>query len=162
MTRILFICTGNAGRSQMAAVFASLVAPKGVHLTCAGDARQAVAEPASRVMRELGLDLAPRVTRTLDEVATDPFDVVVTLCNHAHEVCPVFPGAPARIHWPLTDPATAPAVSSSDVEATYRLVRDDIRRHVDILFGHGFVEAIQQVRSTLGSLLDNLPVAVTV
>ena len=156
MTRVLFVCTGSAGRSQMAAAFAALVAPKGVEVTCAGDQRQEVTDAAARVMQELGLDLAKRVTRTLIDVATHPFDVVVTLCNHAREVCPVFPGAPARIHWPLTDPAKTPSESPSDADATYRTVRDDIRRHVDSLFGHGFVEAIQQVRSTLGSLLDNL------
>ena len=151
MTRILFACTGNGGRSQTAAAFARLVAPKGVDVLCAGDRRQEPAEAAVRVMREIGLDLAPHLIRKLDEVATDPFDVVVTLCNHALEMCPVFPGAPARIHWPLTDPAKAPAV-----DATYRSVRDDIRHRVESLFRHGFVEAIQQVRSTLGSLLDNL------
>ena len=100
MLRILFVCTGNAGRSQMAAAFAERVAPKGVEITSAGDVRQDVAPTAGRVMEEVGLTIRPRVDRTLESVASEPFDIVVTLCNNARELCPTFPGSPARIHWP--------------------------------------------------------------
>ncbi len=156
MLRILFTCTGNAGRSQMAAAFAGALAPKQVHVTCSGDARHDVDPAAMRTMHEVGLDIASRVTSTLDDIRSEPFDVVVTLCNNAREMCPTFPGAPARVHWPLPDPAKHPSASPAETEEVFRQVRDDIRHRVEGLFRHGFLESVQHVRVTLGSLLDNL------
>ncbi len=156
MLRILFVCTGNAGRSQMAAAFADRVAPKGVEITSAGDVRHDVAPTAGRVMQEVGLAIGPRVDRTLEAVASEPFDIVVTLCNNARELCPTFPGSPARIHWPLVDPAHQQTATAEEADAVFRQVRDEIRHRVEGLFQHGFLESIHQVRLTLGSLLDNL------
>ena len=156
MLRILFVCTGNAGRSQMAAAFAERVAPKSVEIASAGDVRQDVAPTAGRVMEEVGLAIGPRVDRTLEAVASEPFDVVVTLCNNARELCPTFPGSPARIHWPLTDPARQQQATAEETDAVFRQVRDEIRHRVEGLFQYGFLESIHQVRLTLGSLLDNL------
>ena len=156
MLRILFVCTGNAGRSQMAAAFAERVAPKSVEIASAGDVRQDVAPTAGRVMQEVGLAIGPRVDRTLEAVASEPFDVVVTLCNNARELCPTFPGSPARIHWPLTDPARQQQATAEETDAVFRQVRDEIRHRVEGLFQYGFLESIHQVRLTLGSLLDNL------
>jgi PAS domain S-box-containing protein len=154
--RILFACTGNAGRGQMAAAFARGVAPKNVDITCAGDGRHVVTPAAIRVMREIGLDIAPEGTHTLDEIRTEPFDVVVTLCNNAREICPTFPGSPALVHWPLIDPAKQDLGTDAEADVVYRQVRGEIRDRVEGLFQHGFIESIRQVRQTLGSLLDNL------
>ena len=156
MFRILFVCSGNAGRSQMAAAFAQGIATKDMEITCAGDAHQDVAPSASRVMTEIGIDIAPQVTRTLGEIGTESFDVVVTLCNNAREICPTFPGSPARVHWPLVDPARQDLTTSAEADEVFRQVRDEIRRRVEGLFQYGFLESIRQVRQTLGSLLDNL------
>ena len=156
MLRILFVCTGNAGRSQMAAAFARRVAPKDVEITSAGDVRQDVLPTAGRVMQEVGLAIGPRVDRTLEAVASEPFDVVVTLCNNARELCPTFPGSPARIHWPLIDPARQQTATAAEADAIFRQVRDEIRHRVEGIFQYGFLESIHQVRLTLGSLLDNL------
>ncbi len=155
MIRILFACTGNGGRSQMAAAFASRLAPKSVEILCAGDVRQDVAQAAIDVMGEAGIAIAPRVSHALTDVATDPFDIVVTLCNHAREMCPTFPGLPAHVHWPLADPIHT-AGDPDAVADGFRQVRDDIRVRVEGLFQHGFIEAFQQLRVTLGSLLDHL------
>jgi len=154
--RILFVCTGNAGRSQMAAAFAGGVAPKGVEITSAGDVRQDILPAAGRVMDELGLAMSRRVDHTLEALASQPFDVVVTLCNNARELCPTFPGSPARIHWPLVDPARQQTGTPDEADAVFRQVRDEIRHRVEGLFQLGFLESIHQVRLTLGSLLDNL------
>jgi len=154
--RILFVCTGNAGRSQMAAAFAERVAPKSVEIASAGDVRQDVLPTAGRVMQEVGLAIGPRVDRTLEAVASEPFDVVVTLCNNARELCPTFPGSPARIHWPLIDPARQQTATAAEADTIFRQVRDEIRQRVEGLFQYGFLESIHQVRLTLGSLLDNL------
>ena len=156
MFRILFTCTGNSGRSQMAAGIGRSLAPRNVEIVCAGDRHWQVNETAARVMLEAGLEAPPKVEHTIDEIAAEPFDVVVTLCNSAREICPTLPGSPARIHWPLVNPAgrrTDPAVLR---ETLYRQVLDDIRRRVNALFRDGFLESILQVRITFTSLLDNL------
>ncbi|MCX6543352.1 MAG: sigma 54-interacting transcriptional regulator [Acidobacteria bacterium] len=156
MFRILFACSGNAGRSQMAVAFARRISPKDMEITCAGDVHQDVAPSASRVMAELGIEIAPRVALALDEIRYEPFDVVVTLCNHSRESCPTLPGSPARVHWPLVDPATQDPATTGPADEVFRQVRDDIRHRVEGLFQFGFLESIRQVRITLGSLLDNL------
>jgi PAS domain S-box-containing protein len=156
MFRILFVCSGNAGRSQMAVAFARRISPKDIEIICAGDVRQDVAPSASRVMTEIGIEIAPRVTRALDEMRAEPFDVVVTLCNNSRETCPTFPGSPARVHWPLVDPAEQDLATTAEADEVFRQVRDDIRHRVEGLFQYGFLESIRQVRLTLGSLLDNL------
>jgi len=81
---------------------------------------------------------------------------VITLCNQALEICPVFPGAPARIHWSLPDPAQQPAGSHAERLEVFREFRDLLRRQVNCLFTEGFLTSIQQIRLTLGSLLNNL------
>jgi PAS domain S-box-containing protein len=156
MFRILFVCIGNAGRNRMAAAFARQIASRDTEIVCAGDARADVAPSAFRVMTEVGIDLAPDVPRTLDEIRCESFDVVVTLCNNAREICPTFPGSPARVHWPLDDPAKQPATDAADVDAPFRQVRDEIQQRVEGLFRYGFLESVRQLRQTLGSLLDNL------
>ncbi|MBP1596475.1 MAG: modulated sigma54 specific transcriptional regulator, Fis family [Acidobacteria bacterium] len=156
MFRILFVCTGNAGRSQMAAAFAGRIAPKDIEVTCAAEERTHVLSATIRVMGEIGLEISPLVTHSLHSVESVPFDVVVTLCNKAREICPTFPGSPALIHWPLRDPAKESVASEMHLEEELRKMRDDIRYRVEGLFQHGFLESIRQVRVTLGSLLDNL------
>jgi len=156
MIRILFLCTGNAGRSQMAAAFARRLCPRDTEIVCAGDSRQEVHPKAVEVMKEIGLDIEARMSRTLEEVRSTPMDVAITLCNHAREVCPTLPGSPARIHWPLADPLGQADGGEDQATRAFRTVRDDIRHRVEGLLQHGFLESIQQVRLTLGSILDNL------
>ena len=156
MFRILFACSGSAGRSQMAEAFARALSAKDMEIACAGDLHREVAPAACRVMAEIGIEIAPRVTLALDEIRDEPFDVVVTLCNNSRESCPTFPGSPARVHWPLVDPAKQDSMTTAAADEVFRQVRDDIRRRVEGLFRLGFLESIRQVRLTLGSLLDNL------
>jgi len=156
MFRILFACSGDAGRSQMAEAFARSVSQKDMEIISAGDVHQDVAPAACRVMAEIGIGIAPTVTLALDEIRDEPFDVVVTLCNNSRENCPTFPGSPARVHWPLVDPAKQDLTTPAAADQAFRQVRDDIRHRVEGLFQLGFLESIRQLRLTLGSLLDNL------
>jgi len=155
MIRILFFCTGNGGRSQMAQAFAQKLASPDVEIVCAGDARQELHPLALKVMREVDIEISNSVVHTLDDIQYQPFDVVVTLCNNANEICPTFPGSPARIHWPLQDPTKKGSAAEPSQESFLKL-RDQIRGRVRSLFQHGFLNALQQLRRTLGSLLDNL------
>jgi PAS domain S-box-containing protein len=153
--RILFFCTGNGGRSLMAAAFARKLAPADLEIVCAGETLENPHPLAVRAMRETGQDLDACGMRSISDIQYRPFDVVVTLCNHANEICPTFPGSPARIHWPLEDPAKA----GKDAEEAYEIfkaVREEIRQRVESLFQHDFLRAMQQLRRTLGSILDNL------
>jgi PAS domain S-box-containing protein len=155
MIRILFFCTGNGGRSQMAQAFAQNLASTDMEIVCAGDAHQKLHPLALEVMEEADATISHSVVHTLDDIQYQPFDVVVTLCNNANEICPTFPGSPARIHWPLRDPAKKGSGGNPSYESFTKL-RDEIRGRVESLFQHGFLNAMQQLRRTLGSLLDNL------
>jgi PAS domain S-box-containing protein len=95
------------------------------------------------------------VGSVLADVAAQDFDIVVTLCNQALEVCPAFPGSPARIHWSLPDPA-ASQDDGPDGARAFDEVFDAIRARVEALAEHGSVQAIVQMRATFGALLDNL------
>lgn len=152
MSRILFLCAGNSGRSQMAQCFARAVAPPGVDILSAGDRLHPLHPKAREVMKAQGFDLPETVPATLDQIKKRSIDIVVTLCNQARESCPALPGSPARIHWGLADPAE----SNSDNESAFLQVRDQIRRRVDALFLQGFFESILQLRQSFGALLDNL------
>ncbi len=156
MFRILFTCTGSSGRSQMAAAFASELTPIKTEIVCAGDDLWDINPLAIQVMQEVNVTIPEKVIRTFDEIKSDPFDIVVTLCNSAREFCPVLPGAPAKIHWPLINPAERNSHPPTEKLALYRKVRDDIHRRVTGLFRDGFLDAILQVRITFSSLLDNL------
>ena len=140
----------------MAAAFAARAAPPDTVIVTAGDALLEVHPSAAAVMGEIGIAIAPRVTSAIEDIRSQPFDIVVTLCNQAQELCPILPGAPAKIHWPLADPARhSPQGAVSPLDA-FRAVRDQIQRRVEGLFRHGYLDSVQQVRLTLGSLLDNL------
>jgi len=154
--RILFICSGNSGRSQMAAGIAGQLSPRNVEIVCAGDRHWQINRAATRVMAEAGILVPARVEHTIDEVASEPFDVVITLCNTVLEMCPTFPGSPARIHWPLANPAGKVNDPSVLRETLYQEVLEDIRRRVTALFRDGFLDSLLQVRITFISLLDNL------
>jgi len=139
----------------MAAAAAREIAPKNTEIICAGDKKCQIHPLALQVMREASLSIGEKVEHSLDEVTSQPYDIVVTLCNQISEVCPVFSGSPATIHWGLEDPAKISDTTERQLEQ-FRFVRDEIIRRVDGLFKHGFFQTIMQVKLTFGSLLDNL------
>jgi len=103
---VLFLCTGNSARSQIAE---ALLATRGKHRFRAGSAG---VHPATRVnpyaveiLHEYGIDWTGRVPKTIDEVIDQPWDFVITVCDRAKESCPMFPGHPALAHWGMPDPA---------------------------------------------------------
>ena len=152
MSRILFLCTGNSGRSQIAQAYAKRIAPPHVELFSAGDAHHDLAPMAKKVAREAGLELPDQVEYTTEKIITMAFDIVVTLCNQARESCPSLPGSPARIHWGLPDPSKA----IGDPATSYIEVREEIAKRVTAFFDHGFFRSILQMRHTFGAILDNL------
>lgn len=103
--RVLFLCTGNSSRSQMAEAIAARLGGARIDAASAGSHPKALHPDAVRVMRERGLDISGRRSKHLDEFAGQRFDQVVSLCDRVREVCPEFPGSPAPVHWSMPDPA---------------------------------------------------------
>jgi protein-tyrosine-phosphatase/DNA-binding transcriptional ArsR family regulator len=103
--RLLFLCTGNSARSQMAEALANQLGDGSVEASSAGSRPKPLHPEAVRVMRERGIDIAGRRSKHLDEFAGERLDCVITLCDRVREVCPEFPGRPATVHWSIPDPA---------------------------------------------------------
>jgi protein-tyrosine-phosphatase len=130
--RLLFLCTGNSARSQMAEALVEHRSEGRVEARSAGSHPKPLHPNAVQVMAERGIDIAGRPTKSLTRFARNRFDRVITLCDKVREVCPEFPGAPRAAHWSIPDPAAAGA----DDDATYAAfvdVADDIEARVALL-----------------------------
>ena len=135
--KILFLCTGNSCRSQMAEGWAQALHGDVIEPYSAGTAPARVDPRAIQVMREAGVDIAGHRSKHLDDLIGIAFDVVVTVCDRANESCPVFPGPVRRLHAGFDDPPRLAASAATEDEALahYRRVRDEIRAFVDALPG---------------------------
>ena len=123
--RVLFLCTHNSARSQMAEGLLRALGGERFEAYSAGTEQTHVRPLAIAAMAELGIDISGQESKTLDRYLGEPFDAVVTVCDQAAEACPVFPGARSRLHWSFPDPSTATGTMEEQL-AAYRLVRDDI------------------------------------
>jgi arsenate reductase len=133
--RILFLCTGNACRSQMAEGWARALVNDFVEPYSAGIETHGLNPDAVRVMAEAGVDISGQRCKHVDELRGIPFDYVVTVCGHAHEHCPLLPGKASVVHVGFDDPPRLAAGAASEEErlAPYRRVRDEIREFVQEL-----------------------------
>jgi arsenate reductase len=127
--RILFLCTGNSCRSQMAEGLLRYLGDGGVEAFSAGTDPKGLHPLAVKVMAEVQIDISEQTSKHVDAFAGQSFDFVITVCDRAKEQCPVWPGAPRRIHWSFDDPAEA---SGSEAQrlAAFRRVRDEIRQRL--------------------------------
>jgi arsenate reductase (thioredoxin) len=123
--RVLFLCTHNAARSQMAEGLLRALAGDRFEVASAGTEQTRVHPLAVRAMGELGIDIAGHASKTLDRFLGEPWDHVITVCDSANEACPVFPGAARRVHWSFDDPSRA-AGSEDERLVAFRRVRDEI------------------------------------
>jgi len=132
-TRVLILCTGNSARSQMAEGLLRALGDGALDVFSAGTKPGIVRPEAITVMAERGIDISSHRSKHVDEFAGQRFDYVITVCDNANESCPVFPGAPHRIHWSFPDPA---AVEGAETErlAAFRAVRDDLSATLEALF----------------------------
>ena len=137
MKRVLFLCTGNSCRSQMAEGWARALLGDTIAAYSAGIETHGLNPHAVKVMAEAGVDISGHRSTHLDELKDVPLDVVVTVCDHAHESCPVFPGATRVIHRNFDDPPRLAKTAATEEEALnhYRRVRDEIRAFVETLPG---------------------------
>jgi arsenate reductase len=128
--RILFLCTHNSARSQMAEGLLRALGDDRYDAYSAGTEATAVRPLAVRAMAELGMDISGHESKTLERYLGQPFDAVITVCDQANEACPVFFGAKSRLHWSFPDPSQAMGTEDEQL-AVYRSVRDAIRQRIE-------------------------------
>ena len=132
--RVLFICTANAARSQMAEGLLRAKYGDRYEVFSAGTRQSKVSTRAIMVMQEIGIDISHHLSKTLAEFANDRFDLAVTLSDNAHAACPVVPCAARTIHQAFFDPHLVPG-TEEEVLRIYRGVRDAIEGWIDATFG---------------------------
>ncbi len=128
--RVLFLCTHNSARSQMAEGLLQQLAGDRFEVFSAGTEATHVRPLAIKAMAELGIDISQQQSKTLDRYLNEPFDEVITVCDQAAEACPIFPGAVHRRHWSLADPSKASGNENEQL-AVYRRVRDELRSRIE-------------------------------
>ena len=124
MERVLILCTHNSARSQMAEGFLRHTAGNRFEVYSAGTEQTQVRPEAIEAMRKRGIDISRHESKTLDRFLGESWDYVITVCDAAHESCPVFPGARHRLHWSFPDPAS---VAGPERQAAFDDVAKDIQ-----------------------------------
>jgi arsenate reductase len=130
---ILFLCTGNSCRSQMAEGFARRLAGDSYRVFSAGTAPKEIHPLTVRVMQEAGINITCQYSKNLTDVPLDTVDQIVTLCGESDEHCPTLRSPVQRTHWPLADPALARG-NEAEILEVFRSVRDEIRARVENFF----------------------------
>jgi arsenate reductase (thioredoxin) len=123
--RVLFLCTHNSARSQMAEGFLRALAPNRFEAASAGTEKTSVNPLAIEVMAERGIDISTHTSKVVDGVLAQPWDYLVTVCDDANERCPLVSGIHTRLHWSFPDPSRATGTRDDRLDA-FRRVRDAI------------------------------------
>jgi arsenate reductase (thioredoxin) len=128
--RVLFLCTHNSARSQMAEGLLRALGGNRFEVSSAGTQATHVRPLAIEAMLDLGIDISRQESKTLERYVAQRFDAVITVCDQANETCPVFVGARERLHWSFPDPSKATGTEEEQL-AVYRAVRDAIRHRIE-------------------------------
>jgi arsenate reductase len=128
--KVLFLCTGNSVRSQMAEGLLRALASGQWEVQSAGIISSYVHPLAIQVMEEIGIDISHQTSKSMDQFISQRFDYVITLCDEAAQSCPTFLGQGKRYHWPFEDPAGAIGTIEKRI-AVFRRVRDGIKRKIE-------------------------------
>ena len=133
-TKVLFVCTANAARSQMAEGLLRARYGDRYEVYSSGTRQSKVSTRALAVMQEIGIDISGHQSKTLAAVSGISFDLAVTLCDNAHAVCPIVPNAKKTIHRGFADPHLTSGTEEETLDG-YRQVRDQMAAWIDITFG---------------------------
>ena len=128
--RVLFLCTHNSARSQMAEGLLRYLRGSDLEVYSAGIVATQVRPEAIEVMREIGIDISHQISKKLNDFISKPFDYVITVCDSANESCPFFPNALNRWHWSIDDPAEVQG-SEADRLRAFRKARDELRGRIE-------------------------------
>ena len=129
--RVLFLCTGNSARSQMAEGFLRAMGKQHFAVFSAGTNSQGLHPLAVQAMQETGIDISAQSSKDLSQFAGQIFDYIITVCDRARDNCPTFPGDTERIHWGFDDPAAA---ADGEKDQAFRRVRNEIRNRISIWY----------------------------
>jgi arsenate reductase len=147
---VLILCTGNSCRSHLAEGVLRAVAGDLLTVASAGSRPAGYVHPlAVQVMREIDIDISQHTSKHMNEFLTGKVETVITVCGHADQACPIYPGQVNRHHWPFADPAHATGTEEEKL-AVFRTVRDEIRR-VFTAYADGRRDALKsaaKIRST--------------
>lgn len=143
---MLFLCTANSCRSQMAEGWANYLGAQWLHARSAGIEAHGQNPRAVAVMREAGVDISGQISKRVTPALLTWAELVVTVCGHADEHCPVLPTHVPKQHWPLEDPAKARG-PEKNILTTFRATRDDIRARV--------ISLIASIRTTAYDVVDD-------
>ncbi|MBN1349311.1 arsenate reductase ArsC [candidate division KSB1 bacterium] len=127
--QVIIMCTGNSCRSQIAEGYLRHLARDKYNVVSAGLEPSMVNPRAIQVMAEHGIDISGHTSKAVDLFLNQKFDYIITVCDHAKERCPFFPGSGKRIHWSFRDPAAATG-SETEIMEVFRSVRDQIRKRL--------------------------------
>lgn len=140
MLKIMFMCTGNSCRSQMAEGFARAMG-KGVIAPYSAGVKPSEVHPKTvQVMKEIDIDISRQASKGIDEKLLNTMDIIITLCSSAEALCPMTPPRIKRIHWSIDDPKSA-AGTEEEVLNAFRKARDEIKKKIEIL-----VEELRRVQ----------------
>lgn len=128
--RLLFVCTGNSARSQMAEAFARYYGAGHVDVSSAGTDPKGLHPLTKEVMAEKGIDVSHQSSKVLTDEMLHGADYVITVCDHADQQCPTLPPHVQKHHWPVQDPAVMSGRSREEALAAFRQARDDLESHV--------------------------------
>jgi arsenate reductase (thioredoxin) len=128
-SKVLFLCTHNSARSQMAEGFLRAAAGDRVEVASAGTEKTRVHPLAVRAMREVGIDIGSHQSKTLEGFLNEPWDDVITVCDSANESCPIFPRTVRRLHWSFEDPSRATGTEDERLQV-FRRIRDEISARI--------------------------------
>jgi len=134
--RVLFLCTGNSARSQMAEGLLNHMSHGGWKVQSAGIFPSYVHPLAIRAMEDIGIDISQQTSKSMDQFINEKFDYVITLCDDAANFCPTFLGGGKRLHWPFEDPAAAIGTIEERL-VVFRRIRDEIKRKIEELLKSG-------------------------
>ena len=135
--RVLILCTGNCVRSQMAEGLLRHLGGSAYEVHSAGSHPNGYVSPlAIEAMREIGIDISAHRSKSISEFASQRFGTVITVCDSAAEECPVFPGAPQRIHWSIWDPGAVTGAHEEKL-AAFRRIRDDLAARLREFLSYG-------------------------
>ena len=127
--RVLFLCTGNSARSQMAEAILEQLGGPAFEVDSAGTEPKGVNPFTLRVLSDEGIDWSAATSKSVAQFSGRPFDYVITVCDRARQACPVFPGADQSLHWDLADPAEVEG-SDDDKAAAFRATYADLRGRI--------------------------------
>jgi arsenate reductase len=143
--RVLFLCTHNSSRSQMAEGLLRARGGSAFEVFSAGTEPRAVHPLAIKVMQEIGIDLSGHTAKGIDAFATEPaMDLVITVCDEAQEACPFFPNARKQVHWGFPDPSRVIGTEGERL-AAFRHIRDLIKVKISRFLGHNSSFSLEQL-----------------